>query len=134
MEKKFVMHFPPVLVDKPIISTIVKKYNLEFNILKAFVSPEEEGTLVIAFSGEEKNVFDAVEELKSKGVKIQLIESDIRMIKERCTDCSVCIALCPTGALYLNRNTYEVQFEPEKCIACELCIKGCPTNAMISTI
>ncbi|HOK56522.1 MAG TPA: 4Fe-4S dicluster domain-containing protein [bacterium] len=134
MEKKFVMHFPPVLVDKPMISTIVKKYNLDFNILKAYVSPEEEGTLVIAFSGEEKNVFDAVEELKEKGVKVQLIESDIKMIRERCTDCSVCVALCPVGALSLNRETFEVNFDPEKCIACELCIKGCPTEAMISTI
>lgn len=134
MEKKFVLHFPPVLIDKPIISQIVKKYNLEFNILKAFVSPEEEGTLLIAFSGEEKNLFDAVDELKDKGVKIQLIESDIKMLRERCIDCSVCVGLCPTGALYIDREKYQVKFEPEKCIACELCIKGCPTKAMVSTI
>ncbi|MCM8829697.1 MAG: 4Fe-4S dicluster domain-containing protein [Candidatus Omnitrophica bacterium] len=134
MEKKFVMHFPPVLVDKPIISTIVRKYNLEFNILKAFVSPEEEGTLVIAFSGKEKDVNMAVSELKDTGVQIQMIESDIKMIRERCTDCSVCVGLCPTGALYMDREIYEVKFKPEKCIACELCIKGCPTEAMISTI
>ncbi len=28
MEKKFVMHFPPVVVEKPIISTLVRKYDL----------------------------------------------------------------------------------------------------------
>ncbi|MFN4226646.1 MAG: NIL domain-containing protein [Candidatus Ratteibacteria bacterium] len=134
MEKKFVMHFPPELVDKPMISGIVKKYDLEFNILKAFVSPEEEGTLVIAFSGKEGDIFDAISELKNKGVKIQLIESDIKMVRERCTDCSVCIGLCPTGALYIDKETYQVKFQPEKCIACELCIKGCPTKAMVSTI
>jgi len=133
MEKKFVMHFPPVLVDKPIISTIVRKYDLEFNILKAFVSPEEEGTLVIELKGEEENLNKAIEEVKNKGVSIQPIESDIKMVKERCTDCSVCIGLCPTGALYMSEN-YEVKFEPEKCIACGLCIKGCPTKAMIATI
>ncbi|MCM8762137.1 MAG: 4Fe-4S binding protein [Candidatus Omnitrophica bacterium] len=134
MEKKFVMHFPPVLVDKPIISTIVRKYNLDFNILKAFVSPEEEGTLVIAFSGGEKDVNSAVSELKDEGVKIQMIESDIKMIRERCTDCSVCVGLCPVGALMMDKDTYEVKFTPEKCIACELCIRGCPTKAMVSTI
>ncbi len=133
MEKKFVMHFPPVLVDKPIISTIVRKYDLEFNILKAFVSPEEEGTLVIELKGEEENLNKAIEEVKNKGVSIQPIESDIKMVKERCTDCSVCIGLCPTGALYMSEN-YEVKFEPEKCIACGLCIKGCPTKAMVTTI
>jgi ferredoxin len=133
MEKKFVMHFPPVLVDKPIISTIVRKYDLEFNILKAFVSPEEEGTLVIELKGKEENLNKAIEEVKNKGVSIQPIESDIKMIKERCTDCSVCVGLCPTGALYITSD-YEVKFEPEKCIACGLCIKGCPTKAMVTTI
>jgi ferredoxin len=133
MEKKFVMHFPPILVDKPIISTIVRKYDLEFNILKAFVSPEEEGTLVIELKGKEENLNKAIEEVKNKGVSIQPIESDIKMIKERCTDCSVCVGLCPTGALYITSD-YEVKFEPEKCIACGLCIKGCPTKAMVTTI
>ncbi len=133
MEKKFVMHFPPILVDKPIISTIVKKYDLEFNILKAFVSPEEEGTLVIELKGKEENLNKAIEEVKNKGVSIQPIESDIKMVKEKCTDCSVCIGLCPTGALYMSEN-YEVKFEPEKCIACGLCIKGCPTKAIVTTI
>ena len=133
MEKKFVMHFPPILIDKPIISTIVRKYDLEFNILKAFVSPEEEGTLVIELKGKEENLNKAIEEVKNKGVSIQPIESDIKMIKERCTDCSVCIGLCPTGALYMSEN-YEVKFEPEKCIACGLCIKGCPTKAIVTTI
>jgi ferredoxin len=133
MEKKFVMHFPPILVDKPIISIIVRKYDLEFNILKAFVSPEEEGTLVIELKGKEENLNKAIEEVKNKGVSIQPIESDIKMIKERCTDCSVCVGLCPTGALYITGD-YEVKFEPEKCIACGLCIKGCPTKAMVTTI
>lgn len=134
MEKKFVMHFPPILVDKPMISTIIRKYDLEFNILKAFVSPEEEGTLVIAFSGTEENLNAAVDELKGKGVKVQLIESDIKMVRERCTDCSVCVGLCPSGALTVDRKSYEVRFDAEKCIACGLCIKGCPTKAMVSTI
>jgi ABC-type methionine transport system ATPase subunit len=65
MEKKFVMHFPPILVDKPIISIIVRKYDLEFNILKAFVSPEEEGTLVIELKGKEENLNKAIEEVKN---------------------------------------------------------------------
>lgn len=134
MEKKFVMHFPPTLVDKPMISSTIKKYDLDFNILKAFVSPEEEGTLVIAFSGAEENINSAISELKRQGVRIQLIESDIRMLRERCTDCSVCVGLCPVGALTIDSATREVRFDPGKCIACELCIKGCPTKAMVSTI
>lgn len=133
MEKKFVMHFPPVLVEKPIISTIVRKYDLEFNILKAYISPEEEGILVIELKGKDENVNSAINDLKNIEVTVQSIESDIKMIKEKCTDCSVCVSLCPTKALWIDEN-YKVNFQPEKCIACELCIKACPTKAMVSTI
>jgi len=132
-KKKYVLHFPPKLIDKPIISDAVKKYNFEFNILKAYITPEEEGTLVVELSGDDKNLAETEKELKEKGVTVQTIESDIKMIKERCTDCGVCIPLCPTGALE-KKADFSVEFTPEKCIACGLCIKACPTKAMVSTI
>jgi ferredoxin len=133
MEKKFVLHFPKILVDKPIMSTLIRKYDLDFNILKAFVTPEEEGTLVLALKGTEDNLNSAMKELKDMGVAVQSITSDIRMVKELCTDCTACIPLCPVGALYKD-ETLTVQFDAEKCIACGLCIKGCPTKALVFAI
>jgi len=133
MEKKFVLHFPKTLVDKPIMSTLIRKYDLEFNILKAFVTPEKEGTLVLALTGEDDNLNSAMKELRDIGVTVQSITSDIRMVKELCTDCTVCIPLCPVGALYKD-ETLTVQFDAEKCITCGLCIKGCPTKALVFAI
>jgi L-aspartate semialdehyde sulfurtransferase ferredoxin len=133
MEKKFVMHFPPQLIDKPIISTVIREYDLEFNILKANITPEE-GSLVLELKGKNKNLDSAVKEVKKMGVKVQSITSDIKMIEEKCTDCTVCIPLCPVDALYLDNNTLKVKFIPEKCIACGMCIKGCPTGAMVLSI
>lgn len=133
IKKKYVMHFPPQLIDKPTISNAVKKYNFEFNILKAYITPEEEGTLVVELTGEEKNLLETERELKELGVGIQALESDIKMIKEKCTDCGVCVPLCPTGALTTDED-FQVNFKPSKCIACGMCIKACPAKAMISTI
>ncbi len=41
--KRIVLHFPKRLVDRPIVYHLIKDYNLEFNILKAQATPEEEG-------------------------------------------------------------------------------------------
>ncbi len=134
MERKFVIHFPKTLVDKPIMSDLVKRYNLDFNILKAYVTPEEEGTLVLALQGSEENMDTAVKDLKELGARIQSISSDIRMVRELCTDCTACIPLCPVDALYRDKEDFSVHFDAEKCIACGLCIKACPTKAMELTI
>jgi ABC-type methionine transport system ATPase subunit len=52
VSRRLVLHFPPRLVDKPLVSRLVKDFNLNFNILKASVSPGEEGLLVMELSGE----------------------------------------------------------------------------------
>ena len=134
MERKFVLHFPPTLIDKPIISDLVRKYDLQFNILKAYITPEEEGNLVLELKGEEKNLDKAVNELQEIGVKVQLLKADVKMIEERCTHCTICIPLCPTTAIYYERESLSVKFDPEKCIACGMCIKACPTKAMVLTV
>ena len=48
VSKRIVLHFPKRLVDRPIVSRLVKDYNLDFNILKAFFTSEgEEGLMVL---------------------------------------------------------------------------------------
>ena len=47
VSKKVVMRFPKNLVDQPIVCRLVKDHNLVFNILKASVTPNEEGLLVM---------------------------------------------------------------------------------------
>ena len=44
--RRVVLHFPRSLVDQPIIYKLVRDFDLQFNILKASVTPNEEGLLV----------------------------------------------------------------------------------------
>ncbi len=131
MEKKrIVLHFPKNLVDKPIVFRLVKDFNLEFNIMKAEVSPKEEGLLILELRGEDSSFQKGVDYLEKEGVSVQPLSHDVSMDKERCVSCGVCVPLCPTAALVKNPDTYEVDFIKERCIACGICIKACPYGAM----
>jgi ABC-type methionine transport system ATPase subunit len=45
--KRIVLHFPKRMVDEPILYRLIKDYDLEFNILKASITLEEEGLMVV---------------------------------------------------------------------------------------
>jgi ferredoxin len=128
--KRIVLRFPRRLVDRPIVSRLVRDFNLDFNILKASVTPEEEGLLILELSGKQNDYDKGIRYLTETGVKIQALSQDVTRNEERCTHCGACITICPTGAFVLDPSTRKVNFIGEKCLACELCIKACPPRAM----
>jgi len=130
ISKRTVSKFPHRLVDQPIVCKLVKYFDLEFNILKAHVTPKEEGLLVLGLSGEEENYNKGINYLKELGVIVQPLSQDIIWNSTRCTHCGVCITVCPTEALILDPHTRKVHFYHNKCIACELCLPACPLRAM----
>ncbi|MBM3251483.1 MAG: 4Fe-4S dicluster domain-containing protein [Candidatus Omnitrophica bacterium] len=128
--ERIVLHFPHRLVDQPIVYKLIKDFDLQFNILKAYVTPREEGLMVLELTGDKENYDKGIAYLKKCGVKIQPLSKDIIRNEVKCTDCGVCVPICPTGALAVDYLTRKVHFYKNKCIACELCIKACPTRAM----
>ncbi len=130
VSKRVVLHFPRRLVDRPIVCQLVKDYNLEFNILKASVTPEEEGLMVIELSGEQEDYDKGIRYLTTTGVRIQSLSQNVIRNEERCTHCGACITICPTGAFELDPLTRRINFDDEKCLACGICIKACPPRAM----
>nr|MBU1327552.1 4Fe-4S binding protein [Candidatus Omnitrophota bacterium] len=128
--KRIVLKFPHKLVDQPIVYRMVKDFDLEFNILKAYVTPREEGLMVLELKGEETNLEKSLKYAKSLGVTIQPLSKDIKRNESKCTHCGACVPICPTAALVTDLLTRKVLFYDTKCIACELCIKACPPRAM----
>ena len=128
--KRIVLHFPHRLVDQPIVYKLVKEFDLKFNILKASVTPQEEGLMVLELSGKKDDFDKGIEYLQSCGVRIQPLSHDVVRNEEKCTDCGVCVPICPTGALVIDPVSRKVEFHGKKCIACELCVKICPARAM----
>jgi ferredoxin len=130
ISKRIVLHFPQRLVEQPIIYKLVKEYSLEFNILKAYVTPQEEGLMILELKGKDADFQKGMDYLQSVGVKIQPLSEDIIRNESKCTDCGVCVPICPTKALVVDPITRKVHFYDNKCIGCELCVKVCPTHAM----
>ncbi len=128
--ERIVLHFPHRLVDQPIVFKLVKEYNLQFNILKASVTPREEGLMVLELIGEKEDYNKGIQYLKKCGLRIQPLSKDVTRNEKTCTDCGVCVPICPTDALKLDKDTRKVIFDNKECIACELCIKACPIRAM----
>jgi len=130
VSKRIVLHFPRRLVDRPIVYRLIKDYNLEFNILKASVTPDEEGLMVLELKGGQADYDRGIRYLTAAGVRIQSLGQDVTRNEERCTHCGACITVCPTDAFEVDPVTRQVKFYDEKCIACELCILACPPRAM----
>ena len=130
VSKRIVLHFPKRLVERSIVSRLVKDYNLDFNILKASVTLDEEGLMVLELSGKQTDYDRGIRYLAETGVRIQSLSQDVTRNEERCTHCGACITICPTSAFELDPATRRINFYGEKCLACELCIKACPPRAM----
>lgn len=130
ISKRVVLHFPPRLVEQPIIYQLVKDYNLVLNILKASVTPKEEGLMVLELSGAREDYDRGIQYLQETGVRIQSLGQNVMRNDARCTHCGACVVICPTGALALDPKTRMVNFDEDKCTACELCVLPCPPRAM----
>ncbi len=128
--KKIVLKFPRQVADKPIVYRLTKDYDLQFNILKASITPAEEGLMVMELIGEEEDYRQGMDYLLRSGVDVQPLSKDIIWMEQRCTDCGACTVLCPAGALTMDRKTMKVSFDPGLCVACELCVKPCPPRAI----
>lgn len=130
ISRKIVLRFPVRLVDKPMIYRLVKDFDLEFNILKASVTPKEEGLLVMELTGDRESYDKGIRFLADSGVEVQPLTQDIARQEERCTHCGLCVTVCPVAAFYVDPVSRRIDFIESKCIACGLCIKTCPLRAM----
>ena len=130
VSKRIVLHFPQRMIDRPIVSRLVRDFNLDFNILKASITPDQEGLMVLELTGSREDYDKGIKYLTETGVRIQSLSQDVTRNEERCTHCGACITICPTRAFELEPATRRVKFYGEKCLACGVCIKACPPRAM----
>lgn len=129
-KRKVVLSFPKEKIDQPIIYRLVKDYELILNILRAQVMPKEIGRMVIELQGPKTNIENGLKYLKKQFVKIESLEKDIILDEKECVSCGACLAVCHTGALSMDKNTYEVKFNRDNCLLCEHCVIACPLKVI----
>ena len=127
---RVVLSFPPSRVEDPVIYHLIKDHGLMVNILRATIDPGKQGRMVVEMSGEEKEVSTGLSYLESMEVRVEPLGQEITHLQERCTNCTACVPLCPTGALNVNRENWLVSYDSSKCVVCLSCIEACPYKAM----
>lgn len=128
---KLKMYFPREWLSRPLISELIAKYGIVFNILHANISYDSEGTLIAEISGDDNAIDNALKHIDSTDVRYKLYNKSIIVNEEECIDCGACTAVCPSRALYMDENN-KLTFDKDKCLVCELCIKACPMGAISS--
>ena len=131
MTKKTVhLRFPPQQAQEPLIYKLVKEFDLVVNLLRARIEPNETGHAIIEISGSRSDINRALEFIRKSGVQTASLSSEIRRHESRCTHCGACTAICPSGALAVDRETDMIVFHRDKCVACQGCILACSFDVM----
>lgn len=128
--RRVVLKFPKHLIDQPITSQLIKDFELDFNILRADITADSEGLLILGLTGSKSKLDKGLAWARKQGVEVQPLSKDIVRSDSKCTHCGACINVCPTQALTIDLESREVIFNSTRCIACELCVPACPFAAM----
>ena len=132
MKRNAILRFGRDLVDKPILSNLIRKHNVDVNILQASITADEDGEMFVQVEGDSSNVKKAIDHLKDVGVKLTFPATNVIWEENRCTHCGACVAHCLPKALFTDNVSKKISFNADKCIACELCIPACPFGAIES--
>ena len=123
--------FPPEKADKPVVTNPVK-YNLSFNILKAYISPGNMGTMLMELKGSDEDFDRSLKYLEDEGIQVKVYTDSVIRYEDKCIHCGTCTAVCPSGALAMNKVTWELEFDMDACLLCGHCVHACPTRAIKS--
>ena len=121
--------FPPEISDQPLVYNLVRRYDLEFNILQAKISPNKEGSLTLELSGKPDLYRAGIEYLRENKISARLVSRSVSRDENACMHCGACTALCPTKALSVDPVSRLVRFNKKACTACGQCAQVCPVHA-----
>ncbi|MGP1387526.1 MAG: NIL domain-containing protein [Thainema sp.] len=130
MKKRVTLTFPKRSVHMPITYRLAKDFNVAANIIRAQVAPNQIGTLVVELSGDIDQLDAALDWLRSQEIGISLSNREILIDDDICVHCGLCTGICPTQALTLTADTFQLNFTRSRCIVCEQCIPTCPVQAI----
>jgi len=125
MKQRYILHFPLESVSKPLTTTIIRDYGIDINILRASISPERGGELLMEFDAGEEAISKGLTFLEENNVEVERFEHTVKFREEECIHCGACTAVCFTDALSISGGR-KLLFDHARCVACGLCIAACP--------
>lgn len=134
MKKRVKLTFPKRSVHMPITYRLAKDFNIAANIIRAQVTPNQVGTLVVELSGDIDQLNDGIDWLETQDIQVSVASGEIVIDDQLCVHCGLCTGVCPTQALTLDPDSARLVFNRSRCIVCEQCIPTCPVQAIATNL
>lgn len=125
MKKRYALRFNPTLVEQPIVSKLVRTYDVDINILNADVASGRGGKLIVELSGKQQALDASVTYFKELGIGVSEMISELLFASDACIHCGACTAVCAPKALSLD-EAVRLHFDASLCVVCGLCVQACP--------
>jgi L-aspartate semialdehyde sulfurtransferase ferredoxin len=120
------LYFSPKMVNKAVITDLVKKFDVNFNILRADINSQG-GKMLIEITGSEAE--EGIVYIENAGINVSPVKRVVKKEETMCIDCGACVSLCPVRAIIFE-NDWSVEINDKECIGCKLCSYSCPTKAI----
>ncbi len=118
----------------PVAYRLAKDFNVAANIIHAQVAPNQVGKLVVELLGDIDALDAAIEWMETQEITVSLASAEISIDDQICVDCGLCTGVCPTHALTLQPETFQLHFTRSRCVVCEQCIVACPVKAISTNL
>jgi ferredoxin len=133
MKKRVTLTFPRRTVHMPVTYRLAKDFNVAANIIRAQVAPNQVGKLIVELLGDIDEIDASIDWMRSHDITVSVTSREIVIDEAVCVDCGLCTGVCPTEALSLHPQTFQLQFTRSRCVLCEQCIPTCPVVAISTT-
>ncbi|MCQ2070050.1 MAG: 4Fe-4S binding protein [archaeon] len=130
MECKYKIEFEEGAAQESVTYILVSEFSLKPNVLKAEIDGDGSGKMLISLKGEEDDIVEGMEKLKSMGFKVTEFEGHITHDMDRCFSCGACVSVCPTRSIYHDKGTWIVKINTGTCIGCGSCLGACSVKAI----
>ena len=134
MKKRITLTFPRSTIQMPVTYRLAKDFNVAANIIRAQVAPNQIGKLVLELSGDIDQLEAAIEWMRANDLVVSLAMGEILIDEDICVHCGLCTGVCPTEALNLDPETFQLRFWRQRCVVCEQCIPTCPVQAISTNL
>jgi L-aspartate semialdehyde sulfurtransferase ferredoxin len=126
MREKYILEYSSAVANDPVIYTLVRRFDIKVNILRAEISPGQEGSMLVELEGEDARLTECRDYLSSIQVRLAPLSSSLSLREEACVHCGSCTGVCFSGCLTMGDPDWKLAVDREKCIACGLCVQACP--------
>jgi ferredoxin len=126
MKEKYILEYTSDVVDEPIIYNLVKHFDVKVNILRAEISPGNEGSMLVELDCDTEGLARAHGYLTEHFIKMIPLAQSLMFREDECVNCGACTGVCFSGCLTMGAPDWKLKVDRNECIACGLCVAACP--------